>query len=137
MLCTGVAFAAWAETGAAPAEQQQSAPPNAPPAAQQNPTPAPAAAPAVTDVQSCLQETGDYVTHGNAITYVIGLTNSCDKRVRCKISAYVVGAKGPASGQTTMILGAQSSGAAANKSYAMKVKAAGGTAQVSRDCQFL
>jgi hypothetical protein len=88
-------------------------------------------------VQSCLQETGDYVPHGKAITYVIGLTNTCDKRIKCKIAAYVVGAKGPASGHATLILGAQSSGAAAKKSYAMKVKAAGGTAQVSRDCQFL
>jgi hypothetical protein len=88
-------------------------------------------------VQSCLQETGDYVTHGKAITYVIGLSNTCGKRIKCTIDAYVVGAKGPAAGHTTVTLGAQSSGTAAAKTYAMKVKAAGGTAQVSRDCRFL
>jgi hypothetical protein len=139
VLCIGAASTALAETGAVPTDQQQQTapPPNALPAAQQNPSPAPAAAPAAPDVQSCLQETGDYVTHGTAITYVIGIANTCDKRIKCKIDAYVVGAKGPASGHTTMTLGAQSSGAAAKKSYAMKVKAAGGTAQVSRDCQFL
>jgi hypothetical protein len=130
-----LASAAWAQNSTAPADQQQTAPP---PAAPQNPAPAPsAAAPAAPDVQSCLQETGDYVTHGNAVTYVIGLTNSCDKRIKCTIDAYVVGAKGPASGRTTMTLGAQSSGAGATKTYAMKVKASGGTAQVSRDCRFL
>jgi hypothetical protein len=136
ILCVGVTCTALAETGPAPSDQQPSAPtPDALPPVQQ--TPAPAAAPAATDVQSCLQETGDYVTHGKAITYVIGLANTCDKRIKCTIDAYVVGAKGPASGHATMILGTQSSGAAASKTYAMKVKAAGGTAQVSRGCQFL
>jgi hypothetical protein len=132
-LCMGLASAASAESGS---PQQSAPPPGAPSAVQANPTPAPAAL-AAPDVQSCLQETGDYVTHGAAITYVIGLSNTCGKRIKCKIDAYVVGAKGPASGHTTMILGAQSSGAAAAKTYAMKVKTAGGTAQVSRDCQFL
>ena len=111
------------------------------PATPQNPLPGAStarqapAADAAKDPQSCLAETGDYVTHGNSVTYVIGLENKCDKRMKCTIDAYVVGAKGPASGHTTMILGAASSGAAAKKSYPMKVKAAGGTAQVSRDCK--
>jgi hypothetical protein len=137
VLCAGIASAALAQTGPAPADQVQpsASPPNTPPAAQQNPLPA--AAPDASDIQSCLAETGDYVTHGKAITYVIGIANSCGKRIKCTIDAYVVGAKGPASGHTVMILGAASSGAAAKKTYAMKVKAAGGTAQVSRDCQFL
>jgi hypothetical protein len=46
----------------------------------------------------------------------------------------VVGAKGPSQGETTLILGAKSSGAAANRTYAMPVKSAGGTAQISREC---
>jgi hypothetical protein len=103
----------------------------APSDAQQNPLPD-AAATAQTD---CIDETGDYVTHGAAVTYVIGLENKCDKRLSCKIFAYVVGARGPASGQTTMILGGKSNGAAAKKTYTMKVKAAGGMAQVSRECR--
>jgi hypothetical protein len=137
----GVACAGGAETAAPPANKQQQSvpPPNPLPGARQYPAlaPAPAAALAATDVQSCLQETDNYVTHGMAIAYVIGVANTCDKRIKCKINAYVVGAKGPASGETTMILGVQLSGAAASKSYAMKVKASGGTAQVSRDCRFL
>jgi len=84
---------------------------------------------------ACIDETGDYETHGGKVTYVIGLQNKCDKRLRCKIYAYVVGARGPSSAETTLILGAVSSGAAAKKTYAMPVKAAGGTAQVSRECR--
>jgi len=88
-----------------------------------------------TGQSACIDETGDYQTHGAKVTYVIGLQNKCDKRLRCKIYAYVVGAKGPSSAQTTLILGAVSSRAAAKGTYAMPVKAAGGTAQVSRECR--
>jgi len=88
-----------------------------------------------TGQSGCIDETGDYEAHGAQVTYVIGLQNRCDKRLRCKIYAYVVGAKGPSSAQTTLILGAVSSRAAAKGTYAMPVKAAGGTAQVSRECR--
>jgi hypothetical protein len=88
-----------------------------------------------TGQSACIEQSGDYETHGAATTFVIGLKNKCDKRLKCKIFAYVVGAKGPSSGKTTLMLGAKSSGAAAQKTYAMPVKAAGGTAQVSRECR--
>jgi hypothetical protein len=148
MLVLGVSLAgpALAEDAApSPDNQQQAAPapatPNlpsnplpgtvAPPAARQNPVPDPG----TTGQASCIEETGDYQSHGGAVTFVIGLANKCDKRLKCTIAAYVVGAKGPSSGHTTMLLGAASIGAAAKKTYAMKVKAAGGTAQVSRQCR--
>jgi hypothetical protein len=149
MRCTSIVFAAVIMTAAgfagAASAQDAAAPSLAPPAAappagdQQNPPPAAAAPPpsAAGDLQACLAETGDYQTHGSAVTYAIGLTNSCDKRIKCVIDAYVVGAKGPASGHAVMILGAKSSGVAAAKTYIMKVKAFGGTAQVSRDCKAL
>ena len=88
-----------------------------------------------TGQSACIEETGDYETHGTKFTFVIGLQNKCNKRLRCKIYAYVVGARGPSSAETTMILGAVSNGAAAKKTYAVPVKAAGGTAQVSRECR--
>jgi hypothetical protein len=134
------ALAGMLSAGFASAAFAQGAPPAA--AAPQNPLPGTssgagqdAAPDAAKDPQSCLAETGDYVSHGNAVTYVIGLENKCDKRLKCTIDAYVVGAKGPASGPAILILGAASSGAGAKKSYAMKVRSAGGTAQVSRDCK--
>jgi hypothetical protein len=138
MTAVGFAGAALAQDAAAPSSAS-------PPAAEtpagdpQNPLPAAAAPPpaAAGDLQACLAETGDYQSHGSAVTYLIGLTNTCDKRIRCVIDAYVVGAKGPSSGHAVMTLGAKSSGAAATKTYTMKVKAFGGTAQVSRDCKAL
>ena len=114
-----------------PVLPQNPLPGTAAPAAQQNPVPDPG----TTGQAACLDETGDYETHGRTITFVIGLANKCDKRLKCTIDAYVVGAKGPASGHATLILGVRSSGAAAKATYAMKVKAAGGTAQVSRECR--
>jgi hypothetical protein len=96
---------------------------------------APVPDPGPTGQATCIEETGDYQTHGTAVTFVIGLSNKCDKRLKCTIDAYVVGAKGPSSGHATLVLGAASSGAAATKSYAMAVKMAGGTAQVSRQCR--
>jgi hypothetical protein len=143
VLGAGLAASASAEDAApSPGSQQQAAPapspqlpsnplPGTPPATRQNPVPDPG----TTGQAACIDETGDYQSCGGTVTYVIGLSNKCDKRLKCTIDAYVVGAKGPASGHTTMILGAASSGAAAKKSYAMRVKAAGGIAQVSRQCR--
>jgi hypothetical protein len=146
-LGAGFAAAASAEDAAPPPpadSQQQAAPdPGAPaqlpsnplpgtaPAAQKNPVPDPG----TTGQAACIDETGDYQTHGSSVTFVIGLTNKCAKRLKCTIDAYVVGAKGPSSGHFTVTLGAASSGAAATKTYPMKVRAAGGTAQVSRACR--
>ena len=147
VLGAGLAAAALAEDTAPPADSQQQAAPNpdistqlpsnplpgtaAPPAADKIPEPDPG----TTGQAACIDETGDYQTHGNAVTFVIGLSNKCDKRLKCTIDAYVVGAKGPSSGHATLIIGATSSGTAAKQSYAMKVKMAGGTAQVSRQCR--
>ncbi len=89
------------------------------------------------DLQSCLQQTGDYLAHGKTVTYVIGLTNTCAKRLRCEIYANISGARGTSLGHTIMTLGPAGSGAAAQQTYTMRVKAAGGVAQVSRDCKAL
>lgn len=93
------------------------------------------AAPA--DLQSCLQQTGDYMTRGKAVTYVIGITNTCAKRLRCEIYANISGSRGSSLGHAIMTLGPAGSGAAAQQTYTMRVKAAGGIAQVSRDCKAL
>lgn len=88
-----------------------------------------------TGQSNCIDETDDYQTHGRNITFVIGLTNKCDKRLRCEVFAYVISAKGPASGHAVLRLGPKSSGAGATKSYAMRVRMAGGSAQVARECR--
>jgi hypothetical protein len=156
-LCAGFAATALAQDSAPlpaapPSDAAQQPPPAAAaPTLPDNPlpgtaapAPASAAAPQATvpqattsDLQSCLQETGDYVMRGKSVIYVIGIANTCDKQLRCEIFANVTGARGTTLGHTVMVLGRASSGAAAKKSYNMKVKAAGGTVQVSRDCKVL
>jgi len=88
------------------------------------------------DLQSCLQQTGDYVTRGRIVVYVIGVTNTCAKRLRCEIYANISGAKGNSLGHTVMTLGPSGS-AAAKQTYTMRVKSAGGIAQISRECKVL
>ena len=133
VLCAGLVSAVSAEDAAAPpAASAPPAPVTAVPAAPQAPADAAAAA---AEQAPCLEETDDFKTQGKKFVFVIGLANACEKRFKCKIYANVTGARGSSLGQTTMQLGPKSSGAAAKKTYAMKVKAAGGTAQVSRECQ--
>jgi hypothetical protein len=138
--CAGLAVAALAQDAGEP---QQIAPVT-PPALPENPlpgtsAPAPqAAAPSLpADLQACLQETGDYVTRGQTIFYVIAIANSCNARLRCEIFANVTGVKGTSLGHTVMILGPAGNGDAVKKTYDMRVKAAGGIAQVSRECKVL
>jgi hypothetical protein len=132
-LCLAAAAASAQDVAKASALPQNPLPGSAAPApAQQSP-----AAPGAVDLQACLQETGDYVTIGRAVIYVIVIANTCDKRLRCEIFANVSGAKGASLGHTIMTLGAAESGDAAKQSYSMRVKAAGGIAQVSRDCKAL
>lgn len=105
--------------------------------AQDTPAPPAAAAPAPpADLQACLQETGDFIARGKAVFYVIAIANSCAKALRCDVSANVTGTKGSSLGHTVMTLGPAGS-ATAKKTYDMRVKAAGGTVQVSRDCKVL
>jgi hypothetical protein len=141
MMLAAAAGAQDAAAPAAPAEPDQPAAAPATPSAPPNPLPVTAPPPAATtagaDLQSCLEETGDFVTRERAFSYVIGLVNSCDKRLRCEIFANISGARGTSLGHTIMILGAKSAGAGAKKTYTIRVKAAGGVAQVSRACKVI
>jgi hypothetical protein len=138
LLLAGALCLAAASASAQQVAKASALPPNPPPgaaapaSAQQLP-----AAPNAGDLQACLQETGDYVTIGRAVIYVIVIANTCDKRLRCEIFANVTGAKGSSLGHTIMTLDAADSGAAAKQTYSMRVSAAGGIAQVSRDCKVL
>jgi len=134
LLASALCFAA-----AAAAEEAANAPApeNPPPAASALEAKQLPANPSHDDLQSCLKETDDYVTRGKTVLYVIGLTNSCDKRLRCEIFANVTGSRGSALGHTVMTLGAAGSGPAAKQTYSMHVKAAGGMAQISRECKVL
>src|SRR5690242_11200589 len=113
-LCLATAAAAAEEAANAPALPENPLPGTAAPEAKQLP-----AAPSHDDLQACLKETDDYVTRGKTVLYVIGLANSCDKRLRCEIFANVTGSRGSALGHTIMTLGAAGSGPAAKQTYSM------------------
>ncbi len=134
-LCAGFTAAALAQDAGEP---QQIAPVT-PPALSENPlpgTPAPASA-LPNDLQDCLHESGDYITRGHTVFYVIAITNSCKVRLRCEVFANVTGVRGTSLGHTVMTLGPAGSGEAAKKTYDMRVKAAGGITQVSRECKVI
>jgi hypothetical protein len=124
VLALSLCFASAAVAQNAPAPASPVAPPVAAPSPPAN-------------LQKCLQETGDYITRGKAIFYVIGITNTCNTRIRCMIYANVTGARGTSLGHSVMILSPAGSGDDAKKSYDMPVRAAGGIAQVSRECKVI
>jgi len=91
----------------------------------------------VKGVAACIAQDGDFHSKGKVNTYVFTITNTCEKRLKCTVDAYVTTAKGPDSGHGTLIVGPKSQGAAAKRSFTMRVKAPGGTAQVSHSCNFI
>ena len=105
------------------------------PAGGQSQEPPPTPDPGATAQLKCIAENNHYDRTGKTISYMIELENKCDKRMRCEVFVYVLQARGPSSGHAFMILGPKSKGAAAKKTYALKVKEVGGMAQVSRECR--
>ena len=112
---------------------------NAPAAGQEPPasgqTPPPTVEPGATAQGSCIEENDGYEMRDKQPTFVISLENKCEQKLSCKLYATISSAKGSANGHTTMVLGPKSSGAAAKKSYAIKVKMIGGMSQSSRECK--
>ncbi len=103
-----------------------------PPAEQDAVRPAPEAAP---EKQQCVNSNADFKTKGGAATFEVELINTCNKRVKCTIDAFVTGAKGPVQGHGTLTLAAAAKGQRTSKTYIMKVKSAGGMANVAHSCK--
>jgi hypothetical protein len=95
--------------------------------------PAPAAPPA--EPKKCISMETDFKQRAAATTYEITLANACAEAMRCTVTAYVVTAGGPSSGKAVLMLAGKAKGAAAKKTYAMKVKGMGGSANISRECK--
>jgi hypothetical protein len=86
---------------------------------------------------NCIDETSDYTTRGKSLFSVMKLTNKCEARMKCAVFVYKINARGAAQGRATLTLGPKSDGAAATKSYALKVKGAGGFSTSARECRVL
>jgi hypothetical protein len=104
---------------------------NAPAAGQEPP---PKADAGTTSQSSCISDSGGFKRDGKSAVYTVELENKCEDRLKCRIDVFVISAKGPAQGHATLTLAPKSRGAAAKKSYALKVKMLGGIAQSSREC---
>ena len=114
-------------SGCLPAAAQEQTPPASEP---------PPKADAGTTVQAkCIDENDHYKRSGKQPLFVIELANLCEQRMKCRVFAYVTSAKGAAQGRGTLVLAPKSQGAAAKKSYTMKVKMIGGSSQSTRECR--
>lgn len=89
------------------------------------------------DISACIAQDSDFHTQGKVNTYAFTMQNKCEKPLKCTTDAYVTGAKGSDSGHGTLVIAPKSQGAAAKKSFVIKVKEPGGTAQISHDCKVL
>ena len=118
----GFATAGFAED--APADGQKAEPPPVPDRG-------------TTSQFNCIDENTQYTKSGKSFFYVMKFENKCEARMKCAVFAYVLNARGPAHGRSTLILGAKSEGAAATKSYALKVKGIGGFGTSARECRAL
>lgn len=94
----------------------------------------PTAEPKATSVKECVVDSGGFREDARGPAFVVALENQCERRLECKVSVYVTGAKGPAQGEATLILAPRSEGDASRKSYVLKVKTASGMAQSSHEC---
>jgi hypothetical protein len=86
-------------------------------------------------LKKCIADTTGFVMHGKTPTYVTTLVNKCEHRFRCRVDVYVTTARGPSHGHAMLILAPHAAGDAARKSYVLRVKNMGGTAQGSRACK--
>jgi hypothetical protein len=83
----------------------------------------------------CVTSNTDFKEKGRAATFEVELVNSCDIRLKCTVDAFVIGARGQAQGHGTLILAPAAKGQSTRKAYVMKVKSAGGMANVSHSCK--
>lgn len=81
----------------------------------------------------CIVEDAGF-REGKPPTFKYSLRNSCETRVRCTVSAYIVNSHGPMKGQGTLILEPKSKGAGSYKEWSLKLKEPGGMANASRKC---
>ena len=104
------------------------------PAAQEPP---PVADKGTTSQAQCIADSGGFKQSEEGAAYTVELANKCEQRLQCRVYVYVISAKGPAHGHATLVLAPKSRGAAAKKTYALKVKMLGGMAQSTRECRVL
>ena len=93
-----------------------------------------AAEPAKSALEGCITDTANFKAEDNRAYFIVALENACEQRVKCEVFANIRTARGSKHGHGTLVLAAKSAGAEAKKAYRLRVKVAGGMAQVERNC---
>jgi hypothetical protein len=88
----------------------------------------------VSPENKCVADTAQFKAEDKHAFFIVALENKCEQRVKCEVSANIKTARGKRHGHATLVLGPRSAGADAKKSYSVRVKVAGGMAQVEREC---
>jgi hypothetical protein len=88
----------------------------------------------VSPENKCVADTAQFKAEDKHAYFIVALENTCEQRVKCEVNANIKTARGKRHGHATLVLGPRSAGAEAKKSYSLRVKVAGGMAQVERDC---
>ena len=83
----------------------------------------------------CISDNSSFWTTGKTKGFRVSLTNSCEKRMRCTVNAYIVTSHGPFKGKAKLMLGPKSNIKTATKTHMFDLKATGGMANLSRDCK--
>ncbi len=88
----------------------------------------------VSPENKCVADTAQFKAEDKHAFFIVALENTCEQRVKCEVNANIKTARGKRHGHATLVLGPRSAGADAKKFYSLRVKVAGGMAQVERDC---
>ena len=94
-----------------------------------------AAEPAKSALEGCISDSSNFKAEDKHAYFIVALENACEQRVKCEVFANIRTARGSKRGHGTLVLAAKSAGAAAKTSYRMRVRVAGGMAQVERECK--
>jgi hypothetical protein len=93
------------------------------------------AEPAKSPIAGCISDSSNFKAEDKRAYFIVALENACEQRVTCEVFANIRTARGSKRGHGTLVLAAKSAGAEAKKSYRMRVRVAGGMAQVERQCK--
>jgi hypothetical protein len=86
-------------------------------------------------IAGCISDSSNFKAEDKRAYFIVALENACEQRVTCEVFANIRTARGSKRGHGTLVLAAKSAGAEAKKAYRMRVKVAGGMAQVERQCK--
>ena len=85
--------------------------------------------------RDCVSERSDFQTRGKAAIAIVELTNNCEMRIRCKVSANVTTSFGSRTGSAVLVLAPKSRGAASRKALTIPVRQASGSVDETHDCR--